>query len=91
MSGMRLYDALTVAARRMNACCVKTMNFEIGDRPKAPHVAVDGGGAELTVTVHCPDCKTKSVIRTDGASVKVDATPGAASTVSAEGRPDAGH
>lgn len=75
----------------MKACCVKTMNFEIGDRPKAPHVTVEGGGLELTVTVHCPVCKTKTLVRTDGDSAKVDATPGAASTVAADGRPDAGH
>ena len=76
MPGMNLFDALTVAARRMNDCCVQTMNLEIGDRPKAPHVSVDGGGTELAVTVSCAECKTKSVIRTDGASVKVETFKG---------------
>jgi hypothetical protein len=72
MPGIQLFDALTVAARRLNGCCVHTLNKDIGDRPHAKHVAVEASGLELTVTVDCPVCSTKSVIRTDGANVKVE-------------------
>jgi Zn finger protein HypA/HybF involved in hydrogenase expression len=78
MPGIALFDALTVAARRLNGCCKETLNKEIGDRPKAAHVSVEGGGERLTVTVNCPACKTQSVIVTDGADVKVDKKAGAA-------------
>lgn len=78
MPGIALFDALTVAARRLSGCCVHTLNKEIGDRPKAPHVTVEGGAEKLTVTVRCPDCKTQSVIVTDGRDVRVDRKAGAA-------------
>ena len=72
MPGIQLFDALTVASRRLNGCCKQTLNKDIGDRPHAKHVTVDGTGANLTVTVDCPVCATKSVITTDGANVKVE-------------------
>lgn len=77
MAGLNLFDALTTASRRMNACCVKTLNKEIGDRPKAKHVVVEGAAASLTVTVDCPVCNTKSVLETDGVQVKVERKPAA--------------
>ena len=72
MAGIALYDALTIAARRMKSCCVKTLNDGIGDRPKSKHVTVAASGHELHVTVDCPVCKTKTVVRTDNESVKVE-------------------
>lgn len=78
MPGIALFDALTVAARRLNGCCKHTLNKEIGDRPKVTHVTVEGAAEKLTVTVNCPVCKTQSVIVTDGADVKVDRKAGAA-------------
>lgn len=77
MPGIALFDALTVAARRLNGCCKETLNKEIGDRPKAPHVTVEGNADKLTVTVNCKTCKTQSVIVTDGVDVKVDKKAGA--------------
>ena len=84
MAGMNLYEALTVGARRMNGCCVKTLNAEVNGRPKTEHVKVEGSGENLTVTVDCPTCKTRNVIRTDGASVAVEKLPGAAGQAGTE-------
>ena len=78
MAGLNLFDALTTASRRMNGCCVKTLNKEIGDRPKATHVIVEGAGANLTVTVNCPVCNTQTVLETDGVQVKVERKPAVA-------------
>jgi len=80
MAGLNLFDALTTASRRMSGCCAKTLNKEIGDRPKATHVTVEGAGANLTVTVDCPACATKTVLETDGVQVKVERKPGAAAS-----------
>lgn len=72
MAGLNLFDALTTASRRMNGCCVKTLNKEIGDRPKATDVTVGVSGSTLSVTVDCPSCGTKTVLETDGVHVKVE-------------------
>jgi hypothetical protein len=78
MGGINLYDALTVASRRLNGCCAKTLNKEIGDRPKVKHVTVEAANAMLTVTVDCPVCGTKTVLETDGVQVKVERKPAGA-------------
>lgn len=75
MGGINLYDALTVASRRLTGCCVKTLNSEINGRPKTTHVNVEAAGATITVTVDCPVCGTKSVLETDGVHVKVERKP----------------
>ena len=77
MGGINLYDALTVASRRLNGCCVKTLNSEVNGRPKTTHVNVEATGPTITVTVDCPVCGTKSVLETDGVQAKVErkATP----------------
>lgn len=71
---MDLQDSLNVAARHMDACCTRTLYAELADGPKPAHVAVDGGVATLVVTVDCPGCGRRNVIRTDGISSIVEKT-----------------
>lgn len=78
MAGINLYDALTVASRRLRGCCAKTLNKEVNGRPKTTHVNVEAAGAMLTITVDCPVCGTKSVLETDGMQVKVERKAGGA-------------
>lgn len=80
MGGINLYDVLTVASRRLDRCCVKTLNSEVNGRPKTTHVSIEAAGTTLTVTVDCPVCGTKSVLETDGVQVKVERKPGGAAT-----------
>ena len=64
MAGVNLFESLTLASRKMKRCCVKTLNDEIGQRPKAEHVKSEThGGGPVTVVVDCPICKTKTQIK----------------------------
>ena len=70
MPGVNLFESLTLASRKMKRCCVKTLNDEIGQRPKAEHVKAEThGGGPVTIVVDCPICRSKTQIK---------ATPGAA-------------
>ncbi len=71
--GVDLFDSLTRAAKQMNACCVKTLNYAIDVHPekrKPLEISTDAGAIVLKFV--CPTCSKATVIRASRGNVKVE-------------------
>lgn len=70
-----LFDSLTRAAKRMPACCVKTMNYAIDVHPeKRKAITLGTEGGAITLAFACATCGRKNLVRAmrgDG-TVKVE-------------------